>query len=36
MWRKRTQEVGVSKHEKEKAGRGDTAIRSVKESERAQ
>jgi len=36
MWRKGTQEVGVSEHEEEKAGGGNTTAKSVEESERAQ
>ena len=36
MQRKGTQKVGVSEHEEEKTGGGDTAAKSVKESKRAQ
>jgi len=36
MWRKGTQEVGMSEYEEEKTGGGGTAIGSVEESERAQ
>ena len=36
MWRKGTQEVGMSKHEEEKTGGGNTAAESVEENEKAQ